>query len=617
MKKYMIVLSAAAVLAASSCSKEPVEVQTPAEEAGTVTLFGQYPAISSEGETKVDVSGNAVVWSADDALGVFTASSKSPSRFGISGGAGTANGSFSGKIIDEGAAGDVYAIYPYKEDELGLDVVPSAVKINFNGQTQDGFGANAEAHLGAFTYMASSPVKLSNGKASVEFYHLAVKMAFEFSLPVDCTVKFLTMTTTLNKFYGIGVVDLTASNPVAKGWGTATRSFSLGFKNSKVSAGQKVTAYAMMLPADLASSAITFYVSVEKADGTPATYTVKKSSALKFEAAKSYTAELPSVSKYNTGEYDMVFVPGGSLNICGIFTSEDKADVKAVADKDYRVDSFWIGKTEVTNQQYCDFLNRRQPGEVQLNSWITEGICQIEDQGDGYYVQKWVPKSGPILNADGTTTVGSYADFPMIGVTGLGANAYSANMAEKVLGYPEKDSGYYLPTEAQWEYAAVGSEWNANWANEMIAGCDYDADFNKYMWSCKNCDSAGSSCLGVYIGNGSDPNSVSGSGSKTGGTHPVAGLLPNYLGIYDMSGNVGEICSDYYNASSYPYGSSLNPRNSSYTNAEDTGEAGYARVVRGGMWFSFPSEGITYSRDCMGQAASYNFTGFRMVLPLK
>ena len=65
------------------------------------------------------------------------------------------------------------------------------------------------------------------------------------------------------------------------------------------------------------------------------------------------------------------------------------------------------------------------------------------------------------------------------------------------------------------------------------------------------------------------------------------------------------------------YGSSLNPRNSNRANAYDTGDAGYARVVRGGMWFSIPDYGCTYVRDMMGQAASYNFTGFRMALPLK
>lgn len=614
MKRYFVFASVAAAVALSACSKEPVEQETAAGDGEKVTVFASYPEIETDGQTKVDISGTSVVWNADDVLGVFTASSTAPAAFPIEKGAGTVNASFSGKIIEADASGEIYAIYPYREDELGLDVVPSAVKINFNGQTQNGFGAEAEAHLGKFAYMAASPVALSGGKAAVEFRHLAVKMAFEFSVPVACTVKFLTMTTLQNSFHDMGVVDLTAETPVAKGWGTAKRSFSLGFKNSKVSAGQKVTAYAMMLPVDLSSSAVTFYISVEKEDGTPATYVVKKSSALAFEAAKSYTAALPSASKFNTGDYDMVFVPGGSLNICGIFPSDDAAGVKAVADKDYRVDSFWIGKTEVTNRQFCDFLNRRQPGEVQLSSWISEGVCQIENVGD--FVQNWVPKSGPILNSDGTVTEGSYADYPMVGVTPLGAGAYSANLAETVLGYPSKDAGYYLPTEAQWEYAAVGSEWNGNWPDEMIAGCDYDGDYNKYMWSCRNCDSEGSSCLGTYVGNGSDPNAVSGSGSKTGGTHPVARLLPNYLGIYDMSGNVGEICSDYYNSSYYPYGSSLNPRNSSYSNAEDT-DAGFARVVRGGMWFSIPEYGITYVRDAMGQSASYNFTGFRMALPLK
>lgn len=610
-----IVASAALLL--SACSKELTETtQDAGADVKTVTLLGSYPSMA--GQTKTEISGNSALWSAGDEIGVFTASSTAPTKFNLASGAGTTDGSFTGKLDAECAAEKVYVLYPYITDpyDTGFDIIPSKAKIYFNGQTQDGFGENAEAHLGKFAYMASAPVTLSDGKAELSFHHLAVKMAFEFSLPDAATVKFLTMVTTLSKFYSVAEVDLTAETPVAKGWGTATRSFTLGFKNAKVEANQKVTAYAMMLPVNLASSDITFYVAAEKADGTPVTYTVKKGKGLKFEAAKSYVAEVPKLSKFNTAGLDMVFVPGGSLNICGIFSGDDDAANKATIDKDYRVDSYWIGRTEVTNQQFCDFLNGRQPGEMQLSAWITEGVCQIEDLGDGW-TQNWVPKSGPILDADGKTThVGSYADYPMIGVSGLGANAYSAYIAEKKLSYPSKDSGWYLPTEAQWEYAATGSEWNEDWASELISGCSYDADYNKYMWSCKNCDSEGSCCLGAYVGNGTDPNAVSGSGSLNGGSHPVAQLLPNYLGIYDMSGNVGEICSDYYNAERYPYGSSLNPRNSSASSAEET-DSGYARVVRGGMWFSIPEYGCTYVRDAMGQSASYNFTGFRMALPLK
>lgn len=617
MKKNIISLLGLAALTLISCNIELTEqTPNPVTDKETVTLSGFYPSI--EAQTRIAISGNAAKWSSGDEITVFASSAKTPAKFKLTSGDGTTNGTFTGKL--EGKADDdVYVLYPYLTDPFGsgIDPAPSEVKLHFNGQTQDGFGTNAEAHLGGYSYMASAPVKLSDGKADLSFSHLTVKMAFEFSLPEAATVKFLTIYASRDVFYDTGVVDLTAETPVAKGWGTKKKSFSMGFKNSKVAAGEKVTAYAMMLPTDLSSSSVTFYISAEKEDGKPVTYTVKKNKGLNFEAAKSYVADVPSLSKFNTAGLDMVLVPGGSMNICGIFKQDDDAANLATLNKDYRVESFLIGRTEITNQQYCDFLNARKPIEVVLNAWITDGLCQIENLGDEYS-QEWVPKSGPILDADGKTThVGSYADYPMIGVTGLGANAYSVYIAEKKLGYPSKDSGWYLPTEAQWEYAAVGSEWNESWAEEMIAGCRYDEDYNKYMWSCKNCDSEGSSCLGVYVGNGSDPGAVSGSGSLNGGTHPVAKLLPNYLGIYDMSGNVGEICSDYYNAEQYPYGSSLNPRNSNRANAYDTGDAGYARVVRGGMWFSIPDYGCTYVRDMMGQAASYNFTGFRMALPLK
>ena len=623
MKRNIFFIIAAAAMMLSACSKELTEPETSVAEGNTVTLIGAYPSMDVDGAgssitggTKTSISGTSAKWGAGDEIGVFTASSKTPAKFSLSSGAGTTTGSFTGKLGAE-STDEVYVLYPYTTDpyDTGFDIVPTAAKLYFNGQTQDGFGANAEAHLGKFAYMASSPVTLSDGKAELSFTHLAVKMAFEFSLPEAATVKFLTMVTALNKFYDTGVVDLTAATPVAKGWGTAKRSFSLGFKNSKVEAGQKVTAYAMMLPVNLASSDVTFYVAAEKADGTPVTYSVKKGKGLKFEAASSYTAEVPALSKFDT-YCDMVFVPGGSLNICGIFEADDDVVNMAIVDKDYRVDSFWIGRTEVTNQQYCDFLNERKPNDVVLGAWITENIIQIENLGDEY-TQNWVPKSGPILNADGKTThEGSYADYPVMGVTCLGAGAYAAFVAEKKCGYPDKDNGYYLPTEAQWEYAAIGSEWNSDWANEAVSGCDYDANYNSYMWSCENCDSEGSSCLGAYLGNGTDPNAVSGSGSQTGGTHPVAGRLPNCLGLYDMSGNVSEICADYYKSTDYPCGGPLNPRNASSSNADDSAD-GTLRAVRGGMWFSSVAYGYTFVRDYMGYAAAYDFTGFRVALPLK
>jgi len=103
---------------------------------------------------------------------------------------------------------------------------------------------------------------------------------------------------------------------------------------------------------------------------------------------------------------------------------------------------------------------------------------------------------------------------------------------------------FALPTEAQWEYAARGGR--------KSKGYTYSGDNNlkKVAWFEEN------------------------SNEKT---REVGTKKKNELGIYDMSGNVWEWCSDWFDGEYYNYSLSSDPTGPTY---------GYHRVMRGGSWRS-------------------------------
>jgi sulfatase modifying factor 1 len=134
-----------------------------------------------------------------------------------------------------------------------------------------------------------------------------------------------------------------------------------------------------------------------------------------------------------------------------------------------------------------------------------------------------------------------------------------------------KKGHYRLPTEAEYEYAARGG----NKSRDM----DYSGSNNV-------------NDVGWFINN------------SQGKSHPVGEKKANELGLFDMSGNMWEWCSDWYEMYYYKDSPSDNPHGP---------DAGEQKVLRGGAWLSLDEGCMVISRGAMNPSSKDKFTGFRIV----
>jgi formylglycine-generating enzyme required for sulfatase activity len=130
---------------------------------------------------------------------------------------------------------------------------------------------------------------------------------------------------------------------------------------------------------------------------------------------------------------------------------------------------------------------------------------------------------------------------------------------------------YRLPTEAEWEYAAGGGNKSQGF---LYSGSN---NIDKVAWYIRNTD---------Y------------------GQEPVGTKAANELGIYDMSGNVWEWCSDWYG--NYPSTPQIDPKGPI---------SGEQLVIRGGCIYSIEAWCRVTMRMAKYPISSEANVGFRLVLP--
>jgi len=210
----------------------------------------------------------------------------------------------------------------------------------------------------------------------------------------------------------------------------------------------------------------------------------KKTASAKPKPAVVKAPQAPQLKPYTETiqgtlvKFDMVPVPGGTYTVVDPDTGKSRK---------VTIKPFYIGKTEVTWDEYDVYLNKL---DLQ-NSGGTEGADAVSRPSRPY----GAPDRGF-----------GHTGYPAISISYHAAQQYCKWLSSKT------GKKYRLPTEVEWEYACR--------AKVLPAGPIADsALLDKLAWH---------------------------SGNSGGKTHPVGTKQPNAWGIYDMLGNAGEWCQPMY-----------------------------------------------------------------------
>lgn len=296
---------------------------------------------------------------------------------------------------------------------------------------------------------------------------------------------------------------------------------------------------------------------------------------------KSAFKEQPITPK-NASKAGMIKIPGGEF-MMGTSSKEGfPADGEGPARK-VKVNSFFIDQTTVTNAQFSEFV--KETGyitEAEQFGWsfvfysllsptMIRKVRQVVRETPWWYTVEgacWYRPEGPDSNID------SRMDHPVIHISWNDANAYC------------QWAGKRLPTEAEWEYAARGGleQKRYPWGDELMMNDQHNCN----IWQ------------GVFPKHNTEEDGYE-------GTAPAKSFPPNGYGLYNVSGNVWEWCSDWFTRSIHNRGGRDNPKGP---------KSGKAKVMRGGSYLCHESYCNRYrvaARSSNTPDSSSGNIGFRCV----
>jgi formylglycine-generating enzyme required for sulfatase activity len=321
--------------------------------------------------------------------------------------------------------------------------------------------------------------------------------------------------------------------------------------------------------------------------------------------------------RYVTGPQDMAFIPGETFQMGDSFAEGEPGELPVHT---VTLDSFYMAKYEVTNRQYCQYLNSAL-GQGLIT--VTSGVVYKAGSGKSYpycstssapsdyphygeYAQ--ISYSGGVFSVR-SKSGRSMSNDPMVCVSWYGAVAY-CNWRSQQEGKEQcynlstwtcdfSKHGYRLATEAEWEYGARGG----------LAG-------RRFPWG-DTITHTQANYYSLWVGEYPHPYYPYDT-SPTEGNHPLwndkvypytspVGSFPaNGYGLYDMAGNVWEWCNDWDGA----YSSS--PQN----NPTGPG-SGSCHVFRGGYWNTFAHYCRVAARIFSRPEGRNGSVGFRLVLDIE